>query len=993
MDSLFGLSMNSIMVAMLVLLGISLGTVAFVALRNRLLFVIGLRNIPRRVAQTVLIIIGLMLSTLIISAAFTTGDTVDHSITNEVFNGLGSVDEIVEFESEDGGFARTDVAIPMSAVEELEGALAGDPEIDGIGAILTEEVPLVNLRTRQSAPLVNFIGADHTRLEGFPDIENLQGEQLSLGSLAENQVYVNEDAAKEVDAQPGETLTVFFENEPLEFEVVDIVKTRVLTGDFGPETEEGMVTRLDTLQRLFGREGEVDFIAISNRGGVRDAVTLSDSVTAKVEAVIEKQELDLSVDATKKDGVELAEQFGNGIMTFFLIMGLFSIAAGILLIVMIFVMLAAERKTEMGISRAVGTKRRQLIQMFMSEGMGYNMMSALVGVGLGVLVSLVLTGIMAAIFGQFFSIEPHVTARSLIISYSLGVALTFLTVVFSSWRVSNLNIVRAIRDIPEPPSRPGRRSLIVGIIVVAFGLLLILAGVSSRLQFPYALGVSLAFFGSAVALRYLGVPERPLFTVIGLILLVFWLLGAGQRIPPEGLEGNEEMFFLSGIIMVAAAVFVIVYNAHLLLNLILRGGARFGRILPALKTAIAYPLASKFRTGMTMAMIALVVFALTMMSAMNANFDRLFLSEAARGGWDIRVDENPNNPIEDLRQALDEEGSADTSQFLAVGKLGWARPFATDLRQDPDEEYEDYVLRGANDDFLAQNEIPLQSRATGFESDRAVWEAMRSDPNLAVIDAFALEGGGFQLGPPAFTIKGIEQEQKEFDPVTVEVRDRATGETGDVQVIGVTQMGASATFFGVITSDKFVEEVFGGPQFSTYFVQVGDEGAAEETATAIEAALFTSGAQASSIKADIEEENRLFQGFFYLMQGFMALGLVVGIAAVGVISFRMVVERRQQIGMLRAIGYTRGAVALSFLMESSFVAIMGILSGVGLAIALAYFLITSDEFSNTGISSFYIPWVQITLIALFAYGASLLMTWIPSRQAARIPIAAALRYE
>ncbi|GAF78201.1 unnamed protein product, partial [marine sediment metagenome] len=262
-----------------------------------------------------------------------------------------------------------------------------------------------------------------------------------------------------------------------------------------------------------------------------------------------------------------------------------------------------------------------------------------------------------------------------------------------------------------------------------------------------------------------------------------------------------------------------------------------------------------------------------------------------------------------------------------------------------------------------------------------------------VIDAFALESHGFQMGPQAFSVKGIEQGQEEFDPVILEVRDRPTGKTGTVQLIGVTQFGASATFFGVITSESFVDEVFGGPQFSTFFVEVADDGAAEETAKAIEAALFTRGAQASSIKADMEEDNRLFQSFFYVLQAFMGLGLVVGVAAVGVISFRTVVERRQQIGMLRAIGYTRGAVALSFLLESSFVTIMGILSGLGLAIALSYFLITSDEFSNTGTSSFYIPWMQISFIAAFTYVASLVMTWVPSRQAASIPIAAALRYE
>ena len=59
------------------------------------MFKLGVRNIPRRRAQTTLIVLGLMLSTVIISAAFTTGDTVDRSITSEVYGLLGSVDEVV----------------------------------------------------------------------------------------------------------------------------------------------------------------------------------------------------------------------------------------------------------------------------------------------------------------------------------------------------------------------------------------------------------------------------------------------------------------------------------------------------------------------------------------------------------------------------------------------------------------------------------------------------------------------------------------------------------------------------------------------------------------------------------------------------------------------------------------------------------------------------------------------------------------------------------
>jgi len=123
----------------------------------------------------------------------------------------------------------------------------------------------------------------------------------------------------------------------------------------------------------------------------------------------------------------------------------------------------------------------------------------------------------------------------------------------------------------------------------------------------------------------------------------------------------------------------------------------------------------------------------------------------------------------------------------------------------------------------------------------------------------------------------------------------------------------------------------------------------------------------------------------------MGLGLFVGIAAVGVIAFRTVVERRQQIGMLRAIGYKRSTVALSFLLESSFVTLLAIASGVGLAIWLSFFLLTSDEFPEG--ATYVIPWRPILFISGLTFAASLIMTYIPSRQAASIPTAEALRYE
>ena len=144
----------------------------------------------------------------------------------------------------------------------------------------------------------------------------------------------------------------------------------------------------------------------------------------------------------------------------------------------------------------------------------------------------------------------------------------------------------------------------------------------------------------------------------------------------------------------------------------------------------------------------------------------------------------------------------------------------------------------------------------------------------------------------------------------------------------------------------------------------------------------------------IEEENAAGEAFFRLFTGFMALGLFVGVAALGVISTRAVVERRQQIGVLRAIGYKRGMISLSFLLESSFVSLLGSAIGVALGLLLSYQAV-NDIRAETGISgiAFSVPWLQVGVILTLTYGFSLLTTFLPARQASRIYPAEALRYE
>lgn len=145
----------------------------------------------------------------------------------------------------------------------------------------------------------------------------------------------------------------------------------------------------------------------------------------------------------------------------------------------------------------------------------------------------------------------------------------------------------------------------------------------------------------------------------------------------------------------------------------------------------------------------------------------------------------------------------------------------------------------------------------------------------------------------------------------------------------------------------------------------------------------------SELVDDIAAANRAFN---YLFTSFMGLGLLVGIASLGVVSLRAVVERRQQIGVLRAIGYRRRMVQLSFLTESSFIVLMGTAIGVSLGIIISWNIV-KDIQQDVETVQFAIPWIQIGVIVAIAYVFSLATTFLPARQASRIYPAEALRYE
>jgi putative ABC transport system permease protein len=961
-----------------------------VAWRRPVIFKLGLRNIPRRRAQTTLIVVGLMLSTLIVSAALGTGDTLDYSITASAYDVLGHVDEVVVYSQSPDGNADTSLStkIDASALTVVEDALRDDPRVAGVMPILYEGLPAVNVTRGQSEPDVTLSGVDPNRLEPFGGLIGVDGQPIDLDAIPAGTVVLSEAAAGKLAAKPGDSLMLYYANQPLSLRVAAVAKDSVLSGVLG-SGRIGMVVPLARMQEVTGQTGVYSVIAVANTGGVRGGLEHSDGVTETLKTALAGQQL--GVDPIKQRVVDDAETVGTIFTDIFLLMGLFSIAAGVLLIVLIFAMLAAERRSEMGMERAVGTQRRQLIQQFVAEGTGYTIVAGMVGAGLGLLAAIGIAVAMKGLFGNDLAISPHVAPRSLVVAYSLGVVITFLAVVIASWRISRLNIVAAVRDLPEASSpKRRRRTLVWAFLLLAFGTMMTVSGVSAEQAFPFYTGLSLIPFGIALVLRYFGVRSRPVFTGVALYLLFVWLTPSSVADSVLGeYEQGMEMFFTSGIFLVLGATLLIVQNTDVLLAGVGKVAGLFRSSLPAVRTAIAYPGAAVGRTGLTIAMFCLIVFSLVMMATMNGNFSNLILGDDAAAGWDVRADQGQANPIADFPAALQANG-VDTSGITGYGVVTVPDPAAR-IRL-PGGEWKESPVHGMDDDFIATSTLTFQQRARGYETDEAIVQALRTQPGVAVVDSSAVPNpGSLGADPDLFQLEGVKWEDEVFDPTTIEVTDPRSTSAATLTIIGVidTKIGS---LFGLYANQATIDTIFPTTTVTSYYVKLADSSQAETVAQGIERALLSNGVQAVAIREEMKDAQAQSRAILYLMEGFMALGLIVGVAAVGVIAFRTVVERRQQIGVLRAIGYQRGLVSLSFLIETGFIVGTGVIAGTALGIVLGYNVFHSDQWGSST-ASFVIPWDIVAVIVVATVVAAELMAWIPARRAARIAPAEALRYE
>ncbi|MGI0071061.1 MAG: FtsX-like permease family protein [Thermoplasmata archaeon] len=986
---------NPVVIGLLFLLLIVALSLLVLALRHRLAFKIGIRNIARARGRTVLLVLGLLVATTIISGSLVVGDTLTNVETHYTVLAVGYNDEVIGNQSPSG----TWMPYAYSVYTDVAAASSSNPSIAGMAPEIVSSVQVFDKTTGIPQTNLNLIGVNANQSSQLGDFVADNGS--TVVGPAPGEVLLDDLAASEMNASAGDTLLLYGATATATTAVVQAVVQDNIRGAFptgGVGNFGSVFVDLATAQHLDNLTGSINFLTVTNVGSQAQRLASASSVSAALNTTL------LSIPAAEglysttlvANALAAANTAGTSVGTLFLVLGLFSIAAGAMLIVGIFVLLAEERKGEMGVLRAIGLPGRELVYSYVFEGAGYSAASALAGTLLGVVVGYGLAYAFGLFYGGVLTAEGlsastildsfTFTTETLVIAYVAGFLLTLVTVVVASRRASRLNIVRAIRDLPEPPPtlRTYTSLAYLGALTFVVGVLLYAATYrgTSDLSYPI-LGGTLAIVGLAlVASRF--APNRYVFSGAGAALLV-WAGYGGLHSTLLGTAHGGGIFivFVEGIVMVAGALLLYAFNSAALVAGILRLVGGRSQRAPIARVALSYPGRRPARTTISLSIFALVVFTLVAIAATGASVDASLgqtLNDQSGGYTFVAYSANP---IPDLPGMV--ESNPNVSGYLSavvpldyggisVNVSGFAyNPYSDDLYAGPAGE-------PAASNFYSTNRYTF----TATESDMSAAQVMQelgTTPGVAIVDqSYAPVTSNLGLG-------GGGTHPQVSPGQTMLLTNAANGNSTTVTVIGImTQSLVSGVFVGPSTA-----ATLGIHEPKVFLLTLGSGESATRAAQQLKAAYFPYGLTVLNIAALLASSIASTEGIISLLQIFVALGLAVGVAAMGIVALRAVVERRREIGMIRANGFTRGMVLRAFFLEYTFVTLVGTAIGVGLGLLIVWNLTQSPSAVSSGVTVFTVPWVGLGIIVALAYGLSMLAVAQPSLRAARLPPAEAVR--
>ena len=455
-------------------------------------------------SRLLLTLLAVALGVSLISATYIFTDTIN-----------GSFDRI--FEEANKG---TDVAITPKQFIDVE---------DSGGTLVT--VPRRVVRTVQANPQVAaaegsvfdvgvVLGKDGKRIgvggapnfiSSVPQVRRFRGFTVAEGRLPQSadEALIDRSTQKKEHFKLGDQVTVQGAAPRKDYELVGFTQVAGVDS-FGGATVVGLLPA--EALRMLGKDG-YDTVQVAGKPGV----------TSKQLATTLRAELPLTVNVrtgreqSEKDSSDIASDLGF-IRTFLLIFGFVSLFVGAFIIFNSFSITVAQRSREIGLLRALGATRRQVLRSVLAEGLLLGALGSLAGLALGIALAPLLKALFKAIGIDLPSNGLVIESRTIIVPLLVGTIVAVLSAIGPALRATRVAPMAALRDAEAPTiGRVSRRLTIIASVLLAAGVVLIALGLfggGSDNQTLTALGFGVFVTFMAVALLS---PRlvRPLASVLG----------------------------------------------------------------------------------------------------------------------------------------------------------------------------------------------------------------------------------------------------------------------------------------------------------------------------------------------------------------------------------------------------------------------------------------------------------------------------------------------
>lgn len=329
----------------------------------------------------------------------------------------------------------TDVARIMALLESVEHITLVTPRLRLSGLISTGE-------TTTSCSGLGVDPDKEADLSSFVNI--IDGQDLSQRQA--NGAILGKGLAAGVGAKPGDSLTILSTTRHGSINAAEVVVRGIFESGSKEFDDRAMKVPLPLVESLLDTEGAVQSLVI-----MLDKTEHTALVRDRLRALFAQHQLDLEI-KTWEDLALRYHQVRNLLQNIFNVVTIIVSVIAVLGVANTLTMAVFERTREVGTIMAIGTKRRGVVALFLTEGFLLGVLGGLLGlaVGIGLAKLISIHGIpMAPPPGstRAFIARIWVIPSVLGLAFTLSLMTALLSSFYPAFRASRLHVVEALRHV------------------------------------------------------------------------------------------------------------------------------------------------------------------------------------------------------------------------------------------------------------------------------------------------------------------------------------------------------------------------------------------------------------------------------------------------------------------------------------------------------------------------------------------------------------------